>query len=164
MLIYPASKIVAKYVNMNYKTVQKWRVEFLNEKKVPEFVRGRYERMHAVSKDEELTRLAKLYVHENAFVKGAPNMTSCSFCSWVNNELLANATLEPGAPWKISVEVARKWLHEMGFKVKRITKGIYIDGHEREDIVEDRREFLKTMTSLGSNNAPNHELAELLQM
>ena len=29
-----------------------------------------------------------------------------SFCTWVNDELLPNATLEPGAPRKISVEVA----------------------------------------------------------
>ena len=35
----------------------------------------------------------------------------------------------------------------MGFKVKRITKGIYVDSHERKDVVKDRDEFLKSMDS-----------------
>lgn len=53
----------------------------------------------------------------------------------------------------------------MGFQVKRITKGIYVDGHERADVIEARNEFLKTMTSLGflqPSNAPNEETAKLL--
>lgn len=146
LLVYPASKIIAKYINRHYKTVQKWRVDFIESGgEVPEFVKGRYKRMNAISKDEDLTRKATMYVRENAFKKGAPNMTSRSFCSWVNDDLLPNSTLESGAPRKISVEVARKWLHEMGFKVKRITKGIYVDGHERKDVVNARSEFLKEM-------------------
>ena len=125
-----------------------------------EFVRGKYDRMQAVSNNEDLTEQAKLHVRENSFKKGAPNMTVRSFCSWVNNELLPNSTPEPGAPRKISVEVARQWLHTMEFKVKRATKGIYDDGHERADVV-----FLKTMTSLGflnRKNALNEEVARLL--
>ena len=47
-------------------------------------------------------------------------MTSISFLPVGNDELLPN-TLEPGF---LSVEVCHKWLHKMGFKVKRITKGI----------------------------------------
>ena len=42
---------------------------------------------------------------------------------------------------------------------------IYVDGHERADVVEARGEFLKTMTSLGffhRTNAPNEEMAGLL--
>ena len=92
-------------------------------------------------------------------------MTVRSFCSWVNNELLPNSTLETGAPCKISVEVARQRLHTMGFKVKRVTKGIYVDGHGRADVIEARGEFLKTMTSLGflnRNNVPNKEVGRLL--
>ena len=91
-------------------------------------------------------------------------MTARSFCAWVNNVLLPNNTLESGAPRKISVEVARRWLHKMGFKVKRITKGIYVDGHEIKD-VEARDEFLKSMTALGflnQSNAPSEEMANLL--
>ena len=114
-----------------------------NEGEVPEFVRGKYNRMQAISNNEDLTEQAKLYVRENSFKKGVPNMTIRSFCFWVNNKLLPNSTLESGAPRKISVEVARQWLHTMGFKVKRVTKGIYVDGHKRADVVEIMVNFSK---------------------
>ncbi len=167
LLVYPASKIIGKYLMKNFKTVQKWRVDFVkNEGELPVFLRGRYKRMNTVRKNEELTELATHYVRENAFKKGAANLTAQSFCTWVNDELLRNATLEPGAPRKISVEVARKWLHEMGFKVKRITKGVYFDGHERADVVDHRNVFLNEVASLGflqSTNAPNDECAEAVK-
>ena len=47
---------------------------------------------------------------------------------------------------KISVEVARQWLHDWGFKVRCITKGVYYDGHDRQDVIEARNELLRTMT------------------
>lgn len=46
-----------------------------NEGEVPEFVHGKYDRMQAISNNEDLTEQAKLYVQENSFKKGAPNMT-----------------------------------------------------------------------------------------
>ena len=52
-----------------------------------------------------------------AFVKGSANLTSISFCQWVNEHLLTNETLEPGCLRKIFVETARHWLHELGFEV-----------------------------------------------
>lgn len=56
LLVYPASKHIAKLLNKNYKTVQKWRVDFLDSKgEVPDFVRGRYEQMQAISNNEDLT-------------------------------------------------------------------------------------------------------------
>ena len=91
-LVYPASKIIGKVLNKNYKTIQKWRVDFLNNKvEVPDFLRGKYERMKAIASNEDLTEQARLYVRENSFKKGTPNMTAWSFCSLVNDELLPTA-------------------------------------------------------------------------
>lgn len=36
----------------------------------------------------------------------------------------------------------------MGFKYKQYQKGIYIDGHERDDVVEYRNDFLAKMKEL----------------
>ena len=41
-----------------------------------------------------------------------------------------------------------------------------MDGHDRTDVIEGCRDFLKTMTILGilsENNAPNEEVGQLLQ-
>lgn len=82
------------------------------------------------------------YVRSNNNVKGKPNLTVASFCEWLNNDLLPNVTLEPGFPRKLSLETARKWLHELGFSVVTST---FVDGHERENVVEYRTKFLRNL-------------------
>ena len=79
--------------------------------------------MLSIVNDEDLSKKACGYVRENSFRKGAPNLTSRSFCNWVNDMLLPNNTLAAGAPRSISVEVARHWLHDMGFEVKNNYQG-----------------------------------------
>jgi hypothetical protein len=44
---------------------------------------------------------------------------------------------------KISLRTAQKWLHRMGWRYGKKRNGMYVDGHEREDIVEYREEFIK---------------------
>jgi hypothetical protein len=42
----------------------------------------------------------------------------------------------------LQARTAREWLNKMGYRWKSIKKGIYIDGHEREDVVQYRSKFL----------------------
>ena len=75
----------------------------------------------------------------------------------MNKFLLPNSTLEPGYPRTVSVETARKWLHHLGFKVISAKKGIFYDGHEREDVIQSRKLFLRKMAKIGFlhfTNAP----------
>ena len=95
-----------------------------------------------------LNKKATEYVRLNASVKGTPNMTAINFCKWVNKSLLPNSTLEPGYPLKISVVTAWRWLHELGFQVITTRMGIFIDGHERKDVIEQRNNFLRRMVKL----------------
>ena len=105
------------------------------------------------------------YVRDNGFKKGSANLTTFSFCQWVNEQLLCSETLEPGYPRKISVETARRWLHELGFEVLTAKKGCFVDGHERQDVVEYRDTFLRKMVSLGflnESNAPTEKARQSL--
>ncbi|RPB21874.1 hypothetical protein L211DRAFT_888332 [Terfezia boudieri ATCC MYA-4762] len=44
---------------------------------------------------------------------------------------------------------ARNWLNKLGFEWKDVRKGVYIDGHEREDVVRYRQEvFLPVLQQL----------------
>ena len=43
--------------------------------------------------------------------------------------------LNQGFPCKVSIETARKWLHKLGFAVLTPKKGLFIDDHERPDVV-----------------------------
>ena len=90
-----------------------------------------------------------MFVRENTHVKGWPNLTTHSFCLWINETLLPNESLEPGFPRRVSVETARRWLHELGFETLSSSKGLFFDGHEREDVVEARGAYLLKMAEIG---------------
>ena len=101
-----------------------------------------------------------MYIRQNVVVKGRPNMTAVSFTRWVNDHLLPSSILEPGYPRHIGVETGRKFLHELGFEVLNKKKGIYIDGHERDDVVEHRKKFLRQLVAGGfltKDGAPNDD-------
>ncbi|KAL5504652.1 hypothetical protein ACEPAH_7315 [Sanghuangporus vaninii] len=41
---------------------------------------------------------------------------------------------------EISLRTATKWMNVMGFRYRRTPSGMYVDGHEREDVVKYRQE------------------------
>lgn len=113
--------------------------------------------------DEECNRKATKYVREHASVKGQPNITNESFCQFVNEDLLPNSTLSPDMPREISMSTAYQWLHKLGFEVLSSSKkGIFIDGHEREDdVVADRKDYLQFMAKLELRHVQDYERREL---
>ena len=48
----------------------------------------------------------------------------------------------------IRSQTARKWLNRLGYKYRHIGKNVFIDGHERPDVIEDRRDFFEVMEEL----------------
>jgi hypothetical protein len=48
----------------------------------------------------------------------------------------------------LSVRTMERWLHWMGYNWKEVRKGIYKDGHEREDVVSYRQETFLPVTGL----------------
>jgi hypothetical protein len=161
-----AAALTARVICKNEKTVRRWRTDLVsNGGAFSESNQGRYQRTGVLWANEELNKKATAYVRANAAVKGKPNMTSIEFCKWVNKTLLPNSTLEPGFPRRVSVETSRKWLHEMGFEVLTARKGIFIDGHERLDVIESRKTFLRKMVKIGFlhfTNAPTEEAKQAL--
>ena len=161
-----AAKLIGEMVMKSDRTVREWRTMFLaNDNEFPDTQQGKYRRSGVLWQNEDLNRKARQYVRENANVKGRPNMTATSFCRWVNLELFPSQVLDPGYPRRISVETARKWLHHLDFHVLDQKKGVYIDGHERDDVVDYRKKFLRKMTAIGflnKDNAPTSEAASCL--
>ena len=47
----------------------------------------------------------------------------------------------------IRLKTARKWLNRLGYKWKEVQKGVFFDGHKREDVVE-YKEILNEMKKL----------------
>ena len=161
-----AAEFAATMLKKSDRTVRRWRSGLIeNDGNMPESEHGRHQRSGVMWKNEELNKKATEYVRSNAAVKGRPNLTSIDFCRWVNESLLPNSTLEPGFPRRISLETARTWLHQLGFEVLTSQKGIFIDGHERSDVVNARKLFLRKMAKLGFlhfTNAPTEDAAKAI--
>ena len=87
-----------------------------------EILQNKQGRQGILWSNEELNKKVSEYIRANANVKGQSNL-NLTFCLWVNEELLPNACLEPGFPPKTSVEMARQWMHELGFEVLSASKG-----------------------------------------
>ncbi|KAF8337206.1 hypothetical protein F5887DRAFT_1161111 [Amanita rubescens] len=64
----------------------------------------------------------------------------------VNLRIFPELGIKPKKP--LHVRTARRWLIKLGWRHSMIRKGIYMDGHERADVVKYRREiFLPTMAA-----------------
>ena len=92
----------------------------------------------AILHDEDFQLSARKYIRSNAYRKGAPNLTTETFCKWVSDSFSV----------EISSETACRWLHYLGFNMSDHQKGIFFDGHDREDIVIYRNELLKQLAKL----------------
>ena len=149
-----AANEVGLVLRYNEKTIRTWRQDFYtNQGHFTESRQGKHARLFILD-DEGLRHKAAEWVRTNATAKGRPNMTGAKFCTWVNTHLLPNAELPPGCPLQIQPRTSIKWLHHLGFRPQSHKKSIYIDGHERADVVEYRKLYLRKITILSSTHLP----------
>ena len=73
-----------------------------------------------------------------AITLAEPNLTIRMFTEWVKAEYSK----------EISTATGNRWLCELGFKRIHHQKGVYFDGHERKDVIEDREKYLNILTEL----------------
>jgi hypothetical protein len=43
----------------------------------------------------------------------------------------------------IHIRTAQRWLHKISWRYTQKKKGMYVDGHERDDVVEYRKKFVE---------------------
>lgn len=65
-------------------------------------------------------------------------MTPAKLRRYVNEFLFPSLEIED----TIHESTAVRWLKKLGFTVSRVQKGVYVDGHERKDVVAARTEFI----------------------
>ena len=108
--------------------------------------KGRHPKWVSLIHDENFKLKARKYIRQNAFVKGKPNLTLQQFVSWVKDE------------WgtEICTATASEWLHEMGFSHQQFSKGVYFDGHERPDVIEERKKYLATLSAYEDRMLVSH--------
>ena len=70
----------------------------------------------------------------------------CRLCNrWINEDLLKE---EIAGKRGISRRTVHKWMQKLGFRWSRHHKCVYVERHNRPDIVTSRRSFVALLESL----------------
>ena len=146
-----AAKVASSYVGTSDHTLRKWRKEFYREGRVKSSTRGGNYR-NALTTDEEVQRKTIKYLRTQTS-KHTCVITAGKVCTWVNETLIPSLSVPDNYPKSISRVTAWRWMREMGFVYKSKKNG-FVDGHEREDVVKDRKDYLKRIHALESTHQP----------
>lgn len=126
--------------------IRSWANQWLTAGELAESRRGKYTRVKSLIEDEDTKAQITRYLRMNKLTVDLKQ-----FIQFVKNEVIPWAGIS--GQKTISEKTARAWLHEVGWEYKKRTKGIYFDGHERDDVVEYRHKFVSTMAELRSLTA-----------
>jgi hypothetical protein len=136
-----ASEIIAKTVNRGChyaQVIRGYATDFAKKGTLPHFRQGLNTKVKSLLKDEYIKASVDTYLKNNKFTA-----TPDKLKRHLEEEIFPK--MDPSKILTISSETARKWMHQMGWRHQIYKKGIYIDGHEREDVVAYRKEFLSQM-------------------
>nr|CAG8661904.1 11854_t:CDS:2 [Entrophospora candida] len=97
----------------------------------------KHPKMQSLWSHEDIADQVGSYVRSNKF-----DITPKNLCKHVNETILPNIGVD-NEDKKISESTAKRWLKKLGWEFGTHEKGLYADGHERDDVVEYRKKFLK---------------------
>jgi transposase len=133
-----ASLLAAKAAGRGVKharNVRAWLLAYLRTGKLPLHRYGQYH--SSVLEDEDLKQMIQLHLQSIAkagYVK-AQDIVDFMDTKEIQDHL--------GTKTGISVSTACRWLHRLDWQYRRKQNGMYLDGHEREDVVNYCKEFLQ---------------------
>jgi len=107
---------------------------------LPRERRGGYKNARSLLKDETVRTASRAWLTEQPVGSITPN----AFMHALNTIILPSIGISPSKP--LCERTARRWLVKLGWTRTTIRKGVYMDGHERPDVVEYRdKVFLPKM-------------------
>lgn len=134
-----ASKAQGK--GMGYaRKIRTWIHTYLDNKNLPKDNYGTSN--HSLLADEDFAQTMQLYLLERS--KGG-YITAKDVVDFVATEEMQEKIKSKGDGTKttISFRTAHRWLNVLNWRYGKKKRGMYIDGHEREDVVEYRRAFVE---------------------
>lgn len=116
---------------------------YLNHKSFPLSHRGQHQKYKRLIDDEDIALKCQKWIRQESGLNG---INSSQFKQYVDNVILPECLGETRK--SISIRTARRWLNSLGCQFEEYRKGMYFDGHEREDVVTYRSKFLEEMKDL----------------
>ncbi|CAG8742762.1 17712_t:CDS:2 [Rhizophagus irregularis] len=120
--------------------LREWEKLVKNGETIPISKREKHCKIKSLLDDEDVQMQIATYLHENKF-----EFYVADFVDYVKNVVFPSLGIEQETT--ISTRMTRNWLNKMGFEFKQFKKGVYVDGHERPDVIAYRSKFLEQMAS-----------------
>jgi hypothetical protein len=118
--------------------IRKWGHEFIIHKEFRTSGQGMHVKTMSVITDEQVqVQLRNVLQGMNAL-----DRNPFQFQTLLNEQLLSQIK---GAPRKVSLKTARRWMKLLGYTATKYKKGYYVDGHERDDVRAAREVYLAKM-------------------
>ena len=124
--------------------IRNWATHYLLHETVPLFQQGKHSKTFSIIQDELVCSKMRNYLRSQ---KGN-DRTPENFLQYLNNGGLRE--LHEYAPDQVSLETVRRWMIYLGFHAAQHSKGYYVDGHERNDVVEHRIRYLTQLEEIES--------------
>lgn len=119
--------------------IMNWTKVFLETETLLVSEQGKHRKRASLLSDEDVSTRIHEWLLRTSKVHRTPN----KLCQWINESLFVEITGFVGPT--ISERTVRRWMNTIGYKYGMWKKGIFIDGHERADVIEYRKEFLYRM-------------------
>lgn len=138
-----ASEIIAKSIGAKpwrARLIQSWSNQFLKDSTLPISRRGKHQKIKSLLYDEDLHGLLVEYLWSKKC-----DVNIKDFKKHIEEEVFPSVGIEENK--EISETTVRVWLKKLGWRHQKTHKDIYIDGHERSDVVLARKNFLNELST-----------------
>ncbi|CAB1098143.1 unnamed protein product [Ectocarpus sp. CCAP 1310/34] len=137
------SRAVGEGAGVHAKTVRRWVTEFCKDGKfvVPDRAYVKRQPFTYID-DEDIRDQCREYIDERIYRRKGTRFRVADFHRWVNEVCLEEEFKDGGG---ISRSTAHHWISQLGFRWRRHGKCVYVDGHNRPDVVEARRLYTEKM-------------------
>lgn len=134
-----SAKVVYDKGPYKAKQIRTWAKYWIEYEILPKSLQGCHQKIKSIIDDEDAIERSLLFIRE----KGGKT-TPKEYQTFVSQVLFLQLGMGESKK-SISIKTSCVWLKKLGLIPQSRKKGIYFDGHEREDVVEYRKEFLDKM-------------------
>lgn len=133
-----ASRCLPECKTWTWRLVYNWTVYYIAYGKMHVSQRGRGQTTLSMLADEDVKSKVVTWLRTTKKNRRSPAQLTV----YLNDELLPSIL---GESARVTLRTAARWMNTLGYKYGLWQKGVYIDGHERADVVEYRTKFLQRM-------------------
>jgi hypothetical protein len=140
---YKASETIAEAIGAKpwrARLIRTWANQFVADETLPSSRRGKHQKVKSLLYDEDVHKLLVEYLRSKKCDAGVKD-----FKKYIENEIFPLVGIEKETA--ITEKTARVWLNRLGWYHQKVRKDIYLDGHERPDVILAREKFLEKISS-----------------